>query len=188
VARSPASKQLYVALLRAINVGGHTVTMERLRGHFGDLGFTGVRSYIQTGNVFFESPEEDRRKLTADIEEHLRKKLGYEVSTFLRTVPELERVAASKAFAKHPLTPDTRHCVLFLSEPLPKSLKLPVRSPDEQLELVHALGSDAMAVLHIEKKGHTFNAAAFMEKTHKVKATARFFHTTAKILEAAKGA
>jgi len=174
--------------LRAINVGGHTVTMERLRGHFSDLGFTGVRSYIQTGNVFFEAPEGDRSKLTAKIEKHLHKNLGYEVATFLRTVPELEKVAASKAFAKHPLTPDTRHCVLFLSEPLPKTLKLPVRSPTEEIEIVHTVGSEAMVVLHIKKKGHTFNVAAFMEKTYKVKATARFFHTTAKILDAAKNA
>ncbi len=180
------SRQLYVALLRAINVGGHTVTMERLRGHFGELGLSGVRSYIQTGNVFFESAEQDRAKLTSKIEKHLQKKLGYEVSTFLRTVPELERVAQSKAFAKHPLTEHTRHCVLFLSEPLPKTVKLPLRSPSEEVELLHTLGSDALAVLHVEKKGHTFNVAAFMEKAYGVKATARFFHTTAKILEAAK--
>lgn len=177
--------QRYVALLRAINVGGHTVTMEKLRGHFAELGLGGVRSYIQTGNVFFDAPEQDRAKLTTKIEKHLRAKLGYEVATFLRTIPELEKVAASKAFAKHPLTPDTRHCVLFLSQPLPKTPKLPVRSASEELELVHALGSDAMVVLHL-KKGRTLNAAAFMEKTYEVKATARFFHTTAKILEAAK--
>lgn len=181
-------KVLHVALLRAINVGGHTVTMEKLRGHFGELGLGGVRSYIQTGNVFFEAPEGDRAKLTAKIEKHLKAKLGYEVATFLRTLPELERVAASKAFAKHPLTPDTRHCVLFLSEPLPAALKLPVRSQSEEFELVHTVGSDAMVVLHLKKKGHTLNAAAFMEKTYKVKATARFFHTLAKILEAAKNA
>ena len=44
----------YIALLRGINVGGHTVKMERLRGLFGELGLERVRSYIQTGNVFFE--------------------------------------------------------------------------------------------------------------------------------------
>jgi uncharacterized protein (DUF1697 family) len=187
LAGGSANEQLYVALLRAINVGGHTVTMDRLRGHFSDLGLKSVRSYIQTGNVFFESPEQDRGKLTTKIEKHLRAKLGYDVGTFLRTIPELEKVAASKAFAGRPLTDDTRHCVLFLSEPLPKTLKLPVRSASEELELVHALGSDAMVVLHL-KRGRTLNAAAFMEKTYKVRATARFFHTTAKILAAAKGA
>jgi len=43
----------YIALLRAINVGGHNVSMEKLRGLFIDLGLDNVRSYIQTGNVFF---------------------------------------------------------------------------------------------------------------------------------------
>ncbi len=182
------AKVLHVALLRAINVGGHTVTMEKLRGHFTELGLGGVRSYIQTGNVFFEAPESDRAKLTAKIEKHLRQKLGYEVATFLRTVPELEEVAKSKAFAKHPLTADTRHCVLFLSAPLPKTLKLPARSATEEVEIVRTMGSDAMVVLHLRKGRPTFNVAAFMEKTYEVRATARFFHTTAKILEAAKGA
>ncbi len=180
------AKAIHVALLRAINVGGRTVAMEKLRGHFEELGLGGVRSYIQTGNVFFEAPDSDRAKLTAKIEKHLHQKLGYEVAAFLRTVPELEKVAASKAFAKHPLTADTRHCVLFLSAPLPKTLKLPARSASKEVEIVSAIGSDAMVVLHLKKGRPTFNVAAFMEKTYEVKATARFFHTTAKILEAAK--
>jgi len=39
------SNTTYIALLRGINVGGHTVTMERLRALFGELGFATVRSY-----------------------------------------------------------------------------------------------------------------------------------------------
>ena len=43
---------LYIALLRGINVGGHVVKMERVRELFAELGFTNVRTYIQSGNVF----------------------------------------------------------------------------------------------------------------------------------------
>lgn len=45
---------LYIALLRGINVGGHMVKMEKLRGLFKNLGFQNVRSYIQSGNIFLK--------------------------------------------------------------------------------------------------------------------------------------
>ncbi len=47
----PTNPILYIAFLRGINVGGHTVKMEHLRKLIADLGFTHVRSYIQTGVV-----------------------------------------------------------------------------------------------------------------------------------------
>src|SRR5690348_3020315 len=73
----------WVALLRGINVGGHTVTMARMRELFGELGFGGVRSYIQSGNIFFQSDEPDRPALRGRIEQHLQATLGYAVPTCL---------------------------------------------------------------------------------------------------------
>ncbi len=55
---------VYIALLGGINVGGHNVKMEHLRQLFTQLGFANVRSYIQTGNVFFETSQDDRHVLT----------------------------------------------------------------------------------------------------------------------------
>ena len=49
----------YVAFLRAINVGGHVVKMERLRALFEDLGFAKVETLIASGNVIFETRAED---------------------------------------------------------------------------------------------------------------------------------
>ena len=45
----------HIAFLRAINVGGHTVTMDRLRRLFGEMGFRGVETFIASGNVVFEA-------------------------------------------------------------------------------------------------------------------------------------
>ena len=45
----------YVAFLRAINVGGHTVKMDRLRALFAELGHGGVETFIASGNVIFEA-------------------------------------------------------------------------------------------------------------------------------------
>src|SRR5690348_3357996 len=93
----------YIAFLRAINVGGHTVKMDALRAHIQALGLQNVETFIASGNVIFESPEQDAQALEKRIEAHLKQALGYEVATFLRTPAELAAVAAYLPFAKREL-------------------------------------------------------------------------------------
>jgi len=80
-----------VAFLRAINVGGHVVKMDRLREIFEALDLANVQTFIASGNVVFDSgktPED----LEARIEARLEKVLGYSVATFIRTPAELREV------------------------------------------------------------------------------------------------
>lgn len=104
----------YVAFLRAINVGGHVVKMDRLRKLFESLDFTGVRTFIASGNVIFESAGQDTGALESRIAGHLEQALGYEVTTFVRTASEVKRIAAAAPFPA-PLTgaPGTRVYVGF---------------------------------------------------------------------------
>lgn len=83
----------YVAFLRAINVGGHTVKMDHLRELFESLGFNNVATFIASGNVIFETRSTKVPALEQKIAAHLRGALGYDVATFLRTTPELAAVA-----------------------------------------------------------------------------------------------
>lgn len=89
---------LYVAFLRAINVGGHTVTMDRLRALFVSCGLSGVETFIASGNDIFGS----RVKRAADLEKRLESCLlgafGHEVRTFIRSDFEVVRVSAHQAF------------------------------------------------------------------------------------------
>lgn len=96
-----------VALLRAINVGGRTVRMERLREIFTGMGFSGVETFIASGNVIFESTEPGGTALEAKIEQGLRTALGFEVTTFIRTPAELARIVASDVFAANELAVPT---------------------------------------------------------------------------------
>jgi uncharacterized protein (DUF1697 family) len=91
---SPASTPRYIAFLRAINVGGHTVTMDRLRALFTACGLSAVETFIASGNVTFESRSKNAGDLERRIERHLRVALGYEVRTFIRSDSELGRVSA----------------------------------------------------------------------------------------------
>jgi uncharacterized protein (DUF1697 family) len=174
---------LYIALLRGINVGGHTVKMDRLRDLFAELGFARVRTYIQSGNVFFETDQTDRAALTELIERHLRAALGYDVVVFLRTIPELEAIAASDAFAHLDVTPDMRLTVVFLAEPLPTTLALPYRSPKGDVEIVRASDGEAYVVWYLQNGRPPANQSF---KPLGDRTTSRFFHTLAKLLEAAK--
>ncbi len=88
----------YFAFLRAINVGGRTVRMERLRREFEALGLTAVETLIASGNVIFESRATNEKSLREKIERHLKKALGFEVATFLRSPAELAQIANHHPF------------------------------------------------------------------------------------------
>jgi uncharacterized protein (DUF1697 family) len=88
----------YIAFLRAINVGGHTVKMERLRGLFAELGLARVESFIASGNVIFEAPVAATEALEQQIAQHLQQSLGYAVATFLRTTAEVAAITRYQPF------------------------------------------------------------------------------------------
>jgi uncharacterized protein (DUF1697 family) len=89
----------YIAFLRAINVGGHIVKMDALRKAFQAMGFANVETFIASGNVIFETRSADDASIERKIEAHLKKALGYEVGTFMRTCAEVAAAAAHEPFA-----------------------------------------------------------------------------------------
>jgi uncharacterized protein (DUF1697 family) len=92
----------YVAFLRAINVGGHTVKMDHLREVFESLGFVNVETFIASGNVIFETDETNAIKLEQTIAARLEAELGYGVGTFIRTIQETAAIEKRNPF----ITPD----------------------------------------------------------------------------------
>ncbi len=107
----------FVALLRAINVGGHTVTMARLRVLFEELDLTGVETVLASGNVLCDSSTRAGATLERRIAAHLEDSLGYEVATFVRTPAELAKVTASRAWRGTP--PGSTLYVGFMGRPVP---------------------------------------------------------------------
>lgn len=82
-----------VAFLRAINVGGRNVKMDVLKRVFDDLGFSGVSSYLASGNILFSARSECSTGLRQRIEAALHKELGYPVDTFLRSPEQMRTIA-----------------------------------------------------------------------------------------------
>jgi uncharacterized protein (DUF1697 family) len=113
--------QRYIAFLRGINVGGHRVTMQRLREVFEELGLANVATFIASGNVIFDAPASvrDPAELEARIEKRLHAALGYEVPTFLRTPAEVAAVVAHRPFAAAEMAAagNTLHVAMLRSAP-----------------------------------------------------------------------
>ena len=177
----------FVAFLRGINVGGHTVKLEHLRDLFAQLGFSRVDTYIQSGNVFFETAQSDRKALTRKIEQRLQGALGYGVPAFLRTIPELEHILSLDPFKGLKVTPDMRLCVMLTRDPIPENLSLPLRSPKKDIEILHTTRHEAFVIWHIIN-GRPPSLRGFLEEVLGETTTTRFFHTAVKILQAARKA
>ena len=88
----------YIAFLKAINVGGHTVKMDYLKKQFEKMGFPNVETFIASGNVIFESKSKSVDSIRKKIEIELEKSLGYKVPTFIRTSAELKEISTYKPF------------------------------------------------------------------------------------------
>ena len=89
----------YVALLRAVNVGGRTVKMDKLCAMFEGMKLRNVQSFIASGNVIFESTASEA-SLESRIEKELAKSLGFEVPTMVRSCAEVATIAKYAPFPK----------------------------------------------------------------------------------------
>jgi uncharacterized protein (DUF1697 family) len=85
----------YVAFLRAINLGpNRKFAKAKIVEAVEDCGFTGVETYINTGNVRFDSSLRSRAKVEEALEKSFRKHAGFEVPTIVFTSAELQEIAA----------------------------------------------------------------------------------------------
>ena len=108
----------FIALLRGINVGGkNIIKMEQLKQVFEDMGFSDVKTYIQSGNVIFRTLGSDKLKLTDRIESHLQNNFSAEIKTLVFTADELAEIVknAPKNFGTEP--EKFRYDVWFLLPP-----------------------------------------------------------------------
>jgi len=91
-----ASSNIFVALLRAVNVGGNNmISMSALKQSFEALGFMQVSTYINSGNIIFKSKEADARKLEKKIEQMLSKDYQLESKVVVRSFSEMEKLVQS---------------------------------------------------------------------------------------------
>lgn len=109
----PSASNVFVALLRGVNVGGNNIiSMRELKERFEGIGFERVATYINSGNVIFCSKETDPRKLENKIEQMLSQEFQLDSKVVIRSLAEMEQLVAS--LPKSWTDPDWRYNVIFL--------------------------------------------------------------------------
>ena len=110
----------YIAMLRGINVGrGKMVKMERLRTLFAGLGFDKVKTYVQSGNVVFQS--ERKSELTKTIEAKIQRDFGFAVPVLIKKSKELAQIVHKNPLLRVKGIDVSKLHVTFLSNVPPKT-------------------------------------------------------------------
>jgi len=132
-------KTRHIALLRGINVGGkNIIKMTDIKACFEEMGFVNVVTYIQSGNVLFDSNENDSVKLTLQIEKTLSERFNYNSKVVLISQQTLNQIIsdAPEGFGVFP--DDYRYDVIFLKYPLTAEDALSKIKTKESVDFVTA--------------------------------------------------
>ena len=172
----------YAALLRGINVTGkNMIKMETLRATFELLGFTDVKSYINSGNLIFETAKTDDAKLAKKIHDAIQAEFGFNISVMVRTMAEIEEVVAWDPFAGQFESHKDVH-VFFLNEQLTAEQEAYLLEQGNENEIFAICGRHVVCLLKI----HITDSAVgkgFIDKKLKVAATGRNWRTVTKLAE-----
>jgi len=173
----------YIGFLRGINVGGHKlIKMDDLREIFLSMGLSNVWTYIQSGNVGFETKEQDIQQLKRKIGNHLQKKLGYQVPVILREFSEIKNMPAQNPFKGYTDNDQIKLYVCFLEKPPDQHPRLPLINEKEGLELIKIIKADAYLISRPLKGRYGF-PNNFIEQELGVISTARNWNTVLKIAD-----
>jgi uncharacterized protein (DUF1697 family) len=176
----------YVAFMRAINVAGHgVVKMDALCGAFSAAGCRNVRSYIQSGNVMFESSASEQT-IQRNLRTKLRDLLGQEPVVFLRTINELSGLVERDPFQPYRNENKVKFYAVFLAEEPQKKPQFPLLLPKEEIEAFALSGREVFAVCRPNSQGSYGFPNNFIEKTFGTSATTRNWNTVAKIVKFAQ--
>jgi uncharacterized protein (DUF1697 family) len=105
----------FISMLRGINVGARkTIRMAELKGLYEGLGLIAVKTYVQSGNVVFASPEADPAALADSIESQIAQTFDFAVSVFVRRPDEFAHILAANPFLSERNEDPARLHVTFL--------------------------------------------------------------------------
>ena len=128
--------QTYAALIRGIGPGDPRKTNDKLRGVLESLGFSNVRSVISSGNIIFESSETDIVKLEDMIETAWPNMLGFEATTIVRSLRQLQQVLDTAFFDGITHGQGSYLLVTFFKRPAKPAFDIPYQPPGKPYKVV----------------------------------------------------
>jgi len=175
--------QTYLALLRGINVSGQKLLkMEDLRKLMEDTGFGNVKTYIQSGNIIFDSNEIPMDKVAEKIKNSILEKYGFDVSILILTSNDLAKAIKSNPFTKEKDVNLKQVYVTYLSDKAKEvnleKLDLASFAPDETV-----LIDKAIYIKFSDSASNSRLSNNLIERKLQVTATTRNWNTTLKLME-----
>ena len=167
----------FTTLLRGINVGGQKkIHMETLRGVYETLGFTRVRTYVQSGNVVFESTGYTPSELVQQIEGQIEKTCRFFVPVFIRQTDQLHDVLTGNPYIKNKnFSPAALH-VTFLYQP-PSNQDWDNLSTPSDIADGFCLGKSVIYLYCPNGYGKTKLSNSFFERKLGIQVTTRNWNT-----------
>ena len=170
----------YIALLRGINVGGHKkILMADLRNLLEKSNFKNIQTYIQSGNVVFQSSIDDISSIENSIKDQLLKKYGFEVPVIVKAKQEFNSIFIDCPFSE--VKKKNSYFMLLLTEPredLIKEISL-IKYPNEEFYIT----KKCIYIYYTTGYKNAKCGNNFFEKKLKVTATARNYKTMMKLIE-----
>jgi uncharacterized protein (DUF1697 family) len=172
---------VHIALLRAVNVGGrNSVIMGELRDLLTELGFEGVRSLLQSGNLVFRSRARPGLEIAAFLEKQAAERLDLQTDFLVRTGEEWERIITRNPFEDEAKRDPTRLIVMFLKHP-PSAAKVEaLQSTIAGPEIVSIDGEQAY-IVYPAGIGRSRLTTTMIEKKLGARGTARNWNTVLKL-------
>ena len=172
----------YVAFLRGINVGGHNkIKMETLRAIFAALGFSQVKTYINSGNVIFETAETEDDALAARIEKAIEAEFSRKIKVMTRKMTEIRRIIENNPFAGQFENEKDLH-VFFLDAELPAEKRELLLAHNSENEMFAVGNREIFCLLRVSVLD-SLMGKDFIGKKLKISATARNWRTVNIITE-----
>lgn len=169
---------IYVALLRSINVGGkHVVPMDELAGYFEEAGCQNVRTYLQSGNVVFHCRNKFDGRHTSRIAKRVLSTRGFEPKMLILSPEELRCAAANNPF---PTTSGKALHFFFLESASERPDLARLESAKASTEKFELAGK--VFYLYAPEGVGRSKLPAAVERSLGVSATARNWNTVAKLL------
>ena len=176
----------YIGLLRGINVGGNKmVPMAELREMITALGFSDVKTLLQSGNVVFRGAAKAPAKLEAQLEAALEKRLGLHVEFHVRTADEWQAIVKANPFTAEALTDPGHLLVSCLKAPLEKANVKALQAAITGRETLKADGRQ-LYMMFPDGVGNS-KAAALLDKKLAARGTARNWNTVQKLAVLTQG-
>ncbi|TNE70941.1 DUF1697 domain-containing protein [bacterium] len=171
----------YVAWLRGINVGGHhKVPMKDLKSLLEKLGFSDVKTLLNSGNVVFKSEISNEKELENVLENEFKIYFGFPISTIVCPKEQIQNLISLNPFANIKLTPDLRFYISFLKELPTIKLEFPWISDDKSFQIIVVISKMIVSYLDVSVS-KTTKGMESMEKMYGKQITTRNWNTIEKI-------